>query len=346
MSYSNSEMPSIPQKVVRWLYRETNDLSLSLSEWGQLLSATMLFSNESFLQEFHNVLVQKLEEAEDEPTIYSTLSYLAFSNPQAGAKLKIRGIEYTLEKIPLTAGWISAPYYAYGLKDNSAAHNQSILIFQGTTYPTDNGFLAGLLGDTVPYGAIGTSLYYRGKERIQQWIDNEYTQTGKRVMCTGQSLGGAMSLHCKINQSEKVQLVVFNPPTLTTQESHIIRENNERNQGTDGIMSVYSHVNDPVFSLGNNVLPRNSRIYKYGYPAEDPISAHARAPQKNPEELDSNDMPYSSNSLWKCIRPLLFMTVVLLHILALPLRLLMGLSLTIVECWSDCTQAKKSVTPK
>lgn len=340
MSCSNSEILSIPQKVLRWLYRESNELSLSLSEWAQLLSATLLFSNKSFLQEFYNVLVQKLEEANDDATIYNTLSYLAFSNPQAGAKLKIRGIEYTLEKIPLTSGWISAPYYAYGLKDNSAAPNQSILIFQGTTYPTDNGFLAGLLGDTVPYGAIGTSLYYRGQERIQQWIDNEYIKTGQRVMCTGQSLGGAMSLHCMINQSEKVDFVAFNPPTLTTRESLIMSEKNTGNQGTGGIRRVYSHVNDPVFSLGNNVLPLNSTIHNYGNTAENPIYAHARAPEKNSEVVNSNSLSHSQNILWQCVRPFLFMTVVLLHILALPLRLLIGLLLT---CWNSCTQASEMV---
>ena len=346
MSYSNAETSSIPHKVVNWLFGESNELSLNLSEWMQLLSATLLFSNESFLQEFYNILADKLAQADDEATIYSALSYLAFSNPQAGAQLKIRGIAYTLEKIPLTSAWISAPYYAYGLKAEDDQTKPSILIFQGTTYPTDNGFLAGLLADTVPYGAIGTSLYYRGQECIQQWINNEYTQTGQRVMCTGQSLGGAMSLHCMINQSDKVQFVVFNPPTLTARESLIIRENNARNQETDGLRSVYSHVNDPVFSLGNNVLPLNSTIHYYGNTAENPLFAHARAPEKNSEVVNSNNLSHSQNILWQCVRPFLFMTVVLLHILALPLRLLMGLSLTITECWSDCTQAKKSVTPK
>ena len=177
-----------------------NELSLSILEWIKLLSATILISNKSFLKEVFKILAKKLENAYDDITIYSTLYYLAFSNPQEGAILTIRGIEYTLEKIPLTSSWISAPYYAYGLK---AGNKQSIIIFQGTAYPTDNGFISGLLADTSPYGAIGTQLYSREQKRLQRWIDLEYQKTGTPAMCIGQSLGGAMSLHCHINQYNK-----------------------------------------------------------------------------------------------------------------------------------------------
>ena len=83
MYHPAPEMTTIPQKVIDWLFHE-NELSLSIIEWIKLLSATILISNQSLLQEVFTILAKKLENAHDDITIYSTLSYLAFSNPKEG----------------------------------------------------------------------------------------------------------------------------------------------------------------------------------------------------------------------------------------------------------------------
>lgn len=230
---SNKSQASISQKMVRWLFRE-EDLSLGLFEWVKLLSATMIIRNRKFSQDFFDALSKKISTSFSDPqlsdlkkdlVLYNALSYLAFADPQEGQAIVIKGVNYEIQKIPVTSGWLSSTYYAYCLKALNNKDAQSILIFQGTTTPSDHGFLAGILADTRPVGAIGTQLYARGQEAIQKCIEDEYKRTNKRVMCTGQSLGGAMSLHDYIHQPDIVDYFIINPPGLTSREKEIYEKN-------------------------------------------------------------------------------------------------------------------------
>jgi hypothetical protein len=146
---SHETKRKIAQKMVGWLFHD-NALSFNALEWAQLVFTTIIKSNRQFSNFFFDALSEKisvsfedpgLSEAKKEIILYSALSYLAFANPQDDQTLIIKGINYTIEKIQLTSGWLSAPYYAYGLRASIDKNAQSYLIFQGTTTPSDNGEL-------------------------------------------------------------------------------------------------------------------------------------------------------------------------------------------------------------
>ena len=335
---------SAPQRILSWLFRE-DKLSLSVIEWVQLISATIFISNRTFLDEFFMVIKDKIEAAfkhstlssfKKELILYNGLSYLAYSEPKEGQTIEIGGILYTIQKIPLTSGWLSGAYCAYGLKDMSLQLAQSILLFKGTTFPTDSGFLAGILADTRPHGAVGAQLYSRGQGAIQAWINSEYDRTGKPVICAGQSLGGAMSLHAHIHQPDKVDFFAINPPSLTTREQQIYQAH-AKNIALESSRSlkVTCHVNDPVFGLGSQYLPLGTKIFKHGRVDDHFLMAHAKAAHcdldaKEPA-YDDHVEPIKKNRLWKILKLPLFVVVIALHVLALPVRLSIQVAHTIAE---------------
>jgi hypothetical protein len=329
--------PSVPQRIVSWLFRDS-ELSLSFFEWLKLLSATILLRNKLFLDEFYTVLAQKIESTlstssilsaeKKEIILYNALSYLVLSNPKEGSTLTINGFRYTIKKIPITSGWLSGPYVAYALTvvENSLA--KSILVFKGTTFPTDGGFLAGVMADTRPHGAVGAQLYARGQDRLQAWITQEYQRTGQKVLCTGQSLGGAMSLHCHIHQPNEVDFFAINPPSFTSRERCIYEQQGVVTPSNE--LKVICHLNDPVFSLGSQFLPVGTRIFNHGDPDEGWLNAHAKTAlckEDTPEpEFNLYANVTQRNILWKISKPFLFVMVLVCHAIALPVRLMIETS--------------------
>ncbi|MGQ3890298.1 hypothetical protein ACQUW5_14945 [Legionella sp. CNM-1927-20] len=326
---------AIPQKMVKWLFHDTDSLSLGLGGWVKLLWATLFRADHSFTLQFFNALKEKIAATCHDATLtpeqkeiicYNALSYLAFAHPQEGSQLDMNGVTYSIHKIKLTSGWFSSPYYAYGLKSKTS----SILIFQGTTVPSDRGFIAGILGDTMPGGAVGTFLYRRGKHKIQSWINSEYQRTGRPVMCTGQSLGGAMSMHCHVHQPTKVDFYVLNPPTLTSREEKIYEQN--KSQTTDRsarTLKVITHRSDPVFRLGSHYLPPGTRIFEHGLKNENALLAHAKAPNfknfisKTPDTFVDYERQKLRTWVWKIQKAGLFVGALLCQTLWLIPRLIM-----------------------
>jgi hypothetical protein len=322
----------IVEKMVKWLFRE-GDLSLNYSEWATLAFVTIIKADPKFSELFFDALKVKIQTSFADPRLsstqkdiilYSALSYLAFASPHEYQTLCIKEIEYTIEKIPLTSGWFSATYYAYGLKAKHNLKAQSFLIFQGTTTPADHGFLAGIIADTRPHGAVGTHLYSRGQALIETWINKEYERTEKRVLCTGQSLGGAMSLHAHIHQPQQVDFFIINPPFLTNREKQIYVKNHTPDLD-HRTLKVLSHCNDPVRELGSQYLPQGTQVGIYGNRQDPALAAHARSPDCKVGSPDVIFTPYKEkltrNHLWKITKILLFIIACLLHVIALPIRI-------------------------
>ncbi len=339
MQASPTNIPklSTAKKIVSWLFRDSN-LSLHVEEWGKLFFATLIKNNPQFSKEFFDALCQKittsfadsnLSDIKKDMIIHNALCYLAFSDPQAGNTLFIRGTQYTIQKIQLTSGWLSAPYYAYGLKATLDPNAQSYLIFQGTTTPADNGFLVGVMADSIPGGAIGKQLYERGKKQIQHFINAEHQKTQKTVLCIGQSLGGAMSLHAHIHQPDKVDFVAINPPSLTSRERGIYEHqtNEVRQPNTRRTLHVISHQADNVWNLGSIYFPEGTTVYRHGKADENKILAHAKAPDCSPQHPDPIFEKYEyhgpiRNKPWKILKPFLFFLVIFLHTISWPMRVL------------------------
>ncbi len=327
MSMPNS---TTAEKVVDWLFRE-GDLTLSWSESLSLFSAMMIINSPKLQREFFNALANKitaayadesLDPVAKDSILYNALSYLTYANPQEDQTIHIKGIKYGIEKIALTSGWISAPYYAYGLKALDNTQAPSYLIFQGTTVPTDHGFLAGVLADTCPFGAIGAQLYTRGQARLQAWIQKEHDRTHQRVICTGQSLGGAMSMHAHIHQPDLVDFFSVNPPSLTRREQKIYEKNRTQPDLSGRMLSVLSHVNDPVYALGSRYFPPGTTIYKHGEASENSILAHAKAADCRKTFFQAQQEPHTPAYGWKIMKFFLFLLAIVLLIIAWPIRLL------------------------
>lgn len=338
---SNKET-TVANKIAGWLFNH-HDFNLTYVEIIQLLVATCIKRNQTFSRDFFNALTAIIADQANQPMVtdenkiifYNALSYLAFANPANGQRLKINNIDYRIEKIPLTSGWISAPYFAYGLVALNDHQAPAYLIFQGTTTPTDHGFLAGLLADTRPHGAIGTSLYHRGEKVIQAWVTQQSNRTKQRVICTGQSLGGAMSLHTHIYQPKRVDYYVINPPALTRREQRIsenlvnVSDTFTPITNVTPTKTVVSHIKDPVFALSSKYLPAGTTMIKHGTDKENIIIAHARAPNclNNDTIFDVNQYKnevLAGALIWKMVKPVLFLLVVLMHIVALPVRLVIA----------------------
>lgn len=329
--------PSVPQRIVSWLFRDS-ELSLSFFEWLKLFLATVLLRNKLFLDEFYMVLAQKIESTLSDSSIlspekkeiilYNALSYLVLSDPKEGSILNFNGFRYTIKKIPLTSGWLSGPYVAYALTVAENSNAKSILVFKGTTFPTDGGFLAGVMADTRPHGAVGAQLYARGQDRLQAWITQESQRTHQKVLCTGQSLGGAMSMHCYIHQPNEVDFFAINPPSLTSRERRIYEQHNFVTPSNE--LKVVCHQNDPVFTLGSQFLPVGTRMFKHGDPHEGWFNAHAKTATCTEASSEPEFHLYSNvtqrHILWKISKPFLFVMVLVFHAIALPVRLIIEIS--------------------
>lgn len=354
---SDTAKKTVSQKMISWLFRE-DDLSLGFSEWMNILSATLIIRNRQFSRDFFDALASKIASSYIDPDLsdlkkdfilYNALSYIPFADPQDGQILTIKGIDYAIEKIALTSGWLSSTYYAYGLKAIIDKQAQSLILFQGTTSPADHGFLAGIMADTRPVGSIGSQLYARGQEKLQLWICGEYQRTQKRVLCTGQSLGGAMSLHAHIHQPNAVDYFAVNPPTLTHREQRIYKKTNPGHLVDENtrVLTVISHINDPVFSLGSHYLPKSTKIYRHGKKDENMIMTHAKAPDcgKDAPELhweEHDNSKQIKSYFWKIIKPFLFVAILILHAIALPVRIAIEIARVLILSLS---RNKKPPTP-
>ncbi|MEC7030875.1 MAG: hypothetical protein VXW87_04350 [Pseudomonadota bacterium] len=97
---------------------------------------------------------------------------------------------YNIEKISLTPEILPScdRFFAYGLVPEDP-NNQHLLIFKGTTYPTDSGFWSTIMADLYPFSDIGTPLIWWGKKHLNTWAQNH-----QNIHILGQSLGGALAL--------------------------------------------------------------------------------------------------------------------------------------------------------
>lgn len=143
--------------------------------------------------------------------IADLLAYYSFFQPTDYVRIPIFKDKwsmetYAIQPLILTPTWLLDPAIAYGLSNNSS---RPILIFKGTTYPTDDGFLISLLADLNPYKSVGTLIMNMGSNVIQEWLEIQ-TQKSRII---GKSLGGILACLTTLNYYKYVQDVyAFSPP--------------------------------------------------------------------------------------------------------------------------------------
>ena len=100
-------------------------------------------------------------------------------------------IDYQVEPIPITPKWMGSPYMAYGLVPKNNPEAPPLLLYKGTTYPTDKGFLMSLLIDLNPFASVGSYGFHLGRATIKKWLESHASHS--KVIVYGKSLGGAQA---------------------------------------------------------------------------------------------------------------------------------------------------------
>jgi len=169
------------------------------------------------LQLTEKPLTMESEHIHMEMIIGDFLALFPFLNPPHDSQINIpirignpkqwSLISYAVETIFLTPSWMGSPVTAYGLtpvdKNN---HAPPLLLFKGTTYPSDKGFGLSLLTDLNPFGSIGASVYALGKEKIQLWF--EKNKDLPKAILIGKSLGGMLCDLSVIDFADQIDMVL------------------------------------------------------------------------------------------------------------------------------------------
>lgn len=146
------------------------------------------------------------------------LSFLVYFDPADGEKLQIpqyvqgewRILDYTFERIELTPECLGSPMVAFGLTPNDPKA-RPFLVFKGTTYPADDGFLLSLLSDINIGSSPGGYAFLLARKKIKSWLKRQ----PRRACIYGQSLGGVLALQT-VNAFPKyiAKVSAFSPTAL------------------------------------------------------------------------------------------------------------------------------------
>lgn len=165
-----------------------------------------------------------------EVIIGDILSLYPFLNPTNEEKLNVPQLidgkwqlcSYQAERITLTPKWMGSPLVAFGMKP---LHPKAppILIFKGTTYPTDEGFSLSLLTDLNPAASVGAYAFRTGRKKIQAWLEKETKR--QQAVVYGKSLGGAQAWRTALHHPELVRKVMaYGAPGMSRSDSSHLKK--------------------------------------------------------------------------------------------------------------------------
>jgi hypothetical protein len=267
-----------------------------------------------------NWLQAKLEAAKEEipcarmRSIYirNLLAYYPFFSPERGDKIRLplgeegKLIEYEVVPIELTPSFWVTPLMAYGLQ---STEGPSFLLFKGTTYPTDEGYLQSLLTDINPFACVGSYAFqFFAKKRIEKWlVDHEKAEV------IGASLGGSLSLQTVSYFPEKVKAVhAFNSPGMSSSEIKVWKQKTEKlNLEERPDVNVYLQSKDLISSFVGSCFALDWNIHHVYAPIEDSLQAHAAAYTAHEEAFiipgDANSVNRSlKRRIWPIVQNILF----------------------------------------
>jgi len=148
-------------------------------------------------------------------------------------------VEYKVEKIFLTPPLIGSPITDYGL---TAPDAPPLLLFKGTTYPTDKGFALSLLTDLNPFGSVGAYAFGIGKKKIQIWLENNCSN--QKALVFGKSLGGAHAWQSALTFPNQVQKVMaYGAPGFSLFDLDNLKKLKKQNKLPE--INIFCQENDP-----------------------------------------------------------------------------------------------------
>lgn len=187
-----------------------------------------------------------------EVIIGDLLSLYPFLRPQDNEPLavpmRVEGrwtiVTYNVKKISLTPRWMGSPITAYGLTPHeNPPKAPPLLLFKGTTYPTDKGFGLSLLTDINPLDSVGSYVYGIGKKEIEKWF-TENTSSSKKAIIYGKSLGGAHAWRTGIQFDNVEKVMAYGAPGLSNSDLKQLKEKQEK--GNLPEINIFCQRNDPV----------------------------------------------------------------------------------------------------
>jgi hypothetical protein len=187
------------------------------------------------------------------------LNILPFSNIEEGDVFDIpawidgewKQVAYRVKPIELTdpnANLTSAKrVFAHALNPIDCPEAEAHLIFKGTTYFADDGFISQVESDFKPNQTPGQDLYETGHKRLEAWLDAQ----SKKIHVCGMSLGGSLALLFAMHRGDKIRRVdALNPGGLYS----LLKKDNVFNcwdelEEKPEVM-IQKQGNDPVSAIG------------------------------------------------------------------------------------------------
>jgi hypothetical protein len=215
--------------------------------------------------------------------VRNLLSYYPFFSPEEGEEIRLPlgplglTVTYKVEPIELTHPAFGSPLMAYGLTPNHL-EAAPILLFKGTTYPSDKGFFLSILTDLNPYGAVGSFAFQlSARERVKAWL----SKCSLKAEVMGASLGGSLSLQTASECSEYIKVVhAFNSPGVSSIEVRSWEKSKEKPE-----VNVYLQDQDPISTFIGRCFASDWNVYRVFAPNVAPSQVHASAYTAHPESF-------------------------------------------------------------
>lgn len=219
----------------------------------ELLAQARNLVQNIFQEMYEDIAEKKLtpqQSFHQEVIIGDLLALYPFLRPPEGSELSVPILidgqwqlaPYAVQKIELTPKWLGSPPTAYGLNPKNESH-PPLLLYKGTTYPTDKGFLLSLLVDINPFASVGSYIFQIGKKKIKEWLK---TQTkNKKALIYGKSLGGTQSWRTALYFPQYVDTVMaYGAPGLSGRDKRKLHKLLDKPNHPD--FYFFYQENDPV----------------------------------------------------------------------------------------------------
>lgn len=184
---------------------------------------------QGLLNEIGNELTTKPPETKEknfhaQVMVGNLLSFYVYISPQTGETLNVPMYidgawqikAYQTEKIKLTHPALGSPLVACGLTAQDAP---PLLIFKGTTYPQDDGFLLSIMTDLAPFAGVADLAFSASKSKISAWFKKNTENGAHKAQIFGTSLGGALVQKAAIHFADYIEKgYAFDPPGLSASD--------------------------------------------------------------------------------------------------------------------------------
>lgn len=232
--------------------------------------------------------------------IFNLLSYYVFLDPQPTEDGKgkpltvpqlIEGkwveVDYNIKKIELTDKRMGSPLTAFLLEpilSEKVPKAPPLMLFKGTTYPTDDGFFLSLVVDMDPFNGVGGWAFNEAKPRLEELLENAVRKSGMKARAAGQSLGGSLTQKAAIHLKEYIEEgFAFDPPGLSERDLKVLTQQQDDKKLHLFLpnlpkVNVFCQQNDPIHLL-DEIPQREWKYYRVSGQHESPgrFLAHAMA---------------------------------------------------------------------